>query len=182
MLLSISAAGAEHISYFLLRWLCFMTMASKSLQHTWRYVCVLTNRKHQNAVKVSPFAQHSLRSVWSEAPPAETLPGERFYDSTIEKVQRPARWPVSENLSLASIKDVRLNPLHCCSMPFRTSRRFRSSRCWSSADLRSLTSQRSSRAQDMRKGRYVVAILDQDSLLLAVAKTPAKGSSHEGTR
>ncbi|BDA46288.1 [3-methyl-2-oxobutanoate dehydrogenase [lipoamide]] kinase [Coccomyxa sp. Obi] len=62
-----------------------MTMASKSLQQTLRYVRLLTSQRHHNVVKYSQGGQCSLRSVWNEAPPTEKLPGERFYDSTVEK-------------------------------------------------------------------------------------------------
>lgn len=52
----------------------------------WRFrdFCLQNACKHSFVEPV--IGQNFQRLVWSEAPSTEKLPGERFYDSTVEKV------------------------------------------------------------------------------------------------
>lgn len=130
-----------------------MAFFCNSIGRLWRNRIISVQHPHHDVTSSTSLERCLLRSVWSEAPSTETLPGERFYDSTVEKVTHKQAI-VNDTSPLLRMGALRIGV--CCSMLSRRSRRSLCSKCWNLAELRFLMSPRSLLARDTRRERYAV--------------------------
>ena len=84
-----------------------MAFFCNSIGRLWRNRIISVQHPHHDVTSSTSLERCLLRSVWSEAPSTETLPGERFYDSTVEKVTHKSsnRQRYNTTVTYGSLKD-----------------------------------------------------------------------------